>query len=259
MESRQRDAMPPLVRISQVEENFATDSALAVVARWVREYLMRPHPQLGRRGAVCPFVPISIELDTMWMAEVTDPRPSIESLTEAIVGYRDAFLRAEPHEGSLALQKAFLIVFPALGEGGPAAAAFVDSVQYNLKHSFVEMGLMIGEFHSYNDSPGLRNPDFKPLRSPVPMLAIRHMVESDLPFLARRSYPAKDRASFLRSYLSCLGTSLSPAKFDQAFEALIGAKAELWIAGIRAGEVAPVTRSFVLDTSLDMILSSVAP
>src|SRR6185437_7878279 len=66
MESRQRDAMPPLVRISQVEENFATDSALAVVARWVREYLMRPHPQLGRRGAVCPFVPISIELDTMW-------------------------------------------------------------------------------------------------------------------------------------------------------------------------------------------------
>ena len=240
MESWQKAALAPLVRISQVEQDFAADSALAGIVRWVREYLVRPHPQLGRRGAVCPFVPASIELDTIWLAEVTDPRPSIESLTAAIIGFRDAFLDMEPRGGSVALQKAFLIVFPALGEGGPAAA-LVDAVQYNLKHSFVEMGLMIGEFHSHNDSPGLRNPDFKPLRSPLPMLAIRHMVESDLPFLARKSYPAQDRASFVRSYFSCLGTSLSPAKFDQALEALIGAKVELGIASFRAGEVAPVT------------------
>jgi len=64
------------------------------------------------------------------------------------------------------------------------APLLVDRTQELLKTEFVRGGLMVGEFHPGPPSaPGLWNKDFRPLRSPVPLLAIRHMVPSDRPFL----------------------------------------------------------------------------
>jgi hypothetical protein len=251
--------MPPLLRVSQVDRDLPADSPLAVVVKWIREYLAKPHPDLGRRGPVCPFVPTSLDLDTIWMCEVSVTEPTAEGIANVIIAYRDLFLRTEPARLPEALQKSVLVVFSTLQSRGTEGEALVDQVQYRLKRYFVELGLMIGEFHANNASPGLRNPNFRPLRCPVPMLAIRHMVESDFPFLARKSYPPQERSSFLRGYLSALGSTLIPSRFDQALEALIGAEAELWIAGIRAGTRAPVTQSFVLDTALDSILAGVVP
>jgi hypothetical protein len=51
---------------------------------------------------------------------------------------------------------------------------------------------MMLENFTLQREPGLRNPDFRPLRSPVPMLAIRHMVESDLLFMTRPRYTPKN-------------------------------------------------------------------
>jgi hypothetical protein len=43
---------------------------------------------------------------------------------------------------------------------------------------------MIGEFHpGPPPAPGLWNADFRPMRSPLPLLAVRHMVAADTPFL----------------------------------------------------------------------------
>jgi hypothetical protein len=86
------------------------------------------------------------------------------------------------------------------------------------------MGLMLGEFHANNESPGLRNPDFRPLRSPIPMLAIRHMVDSDLPFLIRETYAPEERSAFLRSYLFRLGGALSQVQLNEALDELIVAE-----------------------------------
>jgi hypothetical protein len=218
---------PRLMRMSEVEGAQDPDSSLTCIARWVREFLARPHPQLGRKGSVCPFVPLSLEMDSIWLAEVAQADVGFESISRIITEYRDVFLAMEPTTGPDAMQKSFLIVFPTLGTEG---AALVDKVQYALKKHFVDMGLMLGEFHSANEGAGLRNPDFRPLRSPVPMLAIRHMVESDLPFLMRESYPPRERASFMRSYLSRVGGNLPPAKFDHVLDRLIAAEIELWIA-----------------------------
>jgi hypothetical protein len=191
---------------------------------WIRGFLARPHPQLGRNGTVCPFVPIALGLDTIWMAEVVETTPSFERLSAIITDFRNMFLEMEPTSGPEAINKAFLVVFPSLRAPGAEGAAVVDKVQASLKRYFVEMGLMLGEFHAANESPGLRNPDFRPLRSPIPMLAIRHMVESDLPFLIRGTYPPKERSSFLRSYLFRLGGALSQTKFNEALAGLIAAE-----------------------------------
>ncbi len=216
-----------LMRISEIDRHYDPTSSLRSVIDWICEFLARPHPQLGRNGTVCPFVPIALERDTIWMAEVVEPAPSFERISAIITEYRNVFLETEPKSGPEALNKAFLVVFPSLKANGSEGAAVIDKVQASLKKYFVEMGLMLGEFHAANESPGLRNPNFRPLRSPMPMLAIRHMVESDLPFLIRATYPPKARSSFLRSYLFRLGGVLSEAKFNEALEGLIAAEVAL--------------------------------
>jgi len=218
---------PSLMRISEVDRNCDPASPMGCVRDWIRRFLARPHPQLGRGGSVCPFVPIALGLDTIWMAEVAETMPSFERISEIITEYRNVFLKTEPTSGSEAINKTFLVVFPSLAANGAEGAAIIDKVQASLKKYFVDMGLMLGEFHAANESPGLRNPDFRPLRSPIPMLAIRHMVESDLPFLIRETYAPQERSSFLRAYLFRLGGTLSQVKFNEALDGLIAAEAAI--------------------------------
>jgi hypothetical protein len=161
------------------------------------------------------------------MAEVAEATPSFEHISAIVTRFRNIFLETEPLSGPDAMNKAFLVVFSSLAANGADGAAVVDKVQASLKKYFVETGLMLGEFHAANQTPGLRNPDFRPLRSPIPMLAIRHMVESDLPFLIRQSYPPDLRSSFLRSYLFRMGGALNEDKFNEAINGLIAAEAAM--------------------------------
>jgi hypothetical protein len=50
-------------------------------------------------------------------------------------------------------------------------------------------------------------------------------VESDLPFMTRGNYTAKQQAAFLRAYLFRLGSSLKQSSFDEALERLIALEA----------------------------------
>lgn len=215
-------ALPRLMRISEINRNNDPTSPMGSVLGWIRGFLARPHPQLGRPGLVCPFVPTALALDTIWMAEVPEASPSFERISAIITEYRNVFLEMEPTSGPEAMEKVFLVVFPSLGANG---SDVIDKVHASLKRYFVEIGLLVGEFHAANEGPGLRNPDFRPLRCPVPMLAIRHLVESDLPFLTRDFYSPQERSSFLRSYLFRLGGTLSQVKFNEAVDGLIAAEA----------------------------------
>jgi hypothetical protein len=227
-----RDAgpRPRLRRISEVERDAEPDSPMRRIANWVHEFLAHPHPDVGRRGSVCPFVPLSLEMDVIWMTEVSQPDPKFDEIARIITAMREEFIAMEPVSGSEAMQKSILVVLPTLAHN----ATLVDEVQLALKKHFVDVGLMLGEFHSTNESPGLRNADFRPLRSPVPMLAIRYMVESDLPFLMRDSTPPAERSSFLRSYLARMGRGLTPNKFELVLNRLIAAEIEVWAAAAAA-------------------------
>ena len=228
-----------LRRASDVDNGAPGSEGSAVILHWVREFLAQPHPDVGRAGPVCPFSPAALAMDTIWLSEIEDPAPDRARIVDLILQYRDRFLEIEPREGPMSLNKTILVVFPHLG---PDAATMIDDVQAELKSSFVEHGLMLGEFHSENESPGLRNPDFRPLRSPVPMLAIRHMVESDLPFLRRSIDAPSVRASYLRSYLRRLGATVRPKYFDQAVTALADAIHATAKAKRAAAKVEPAPR-----------------
>lgn len=209
-----------LLRASDVQRELPAHAPLAVILAWVNNFLARPHPDVGRPGPVCPFTPTALALDTIWLTEIDEPNTDRHTIVEAISRYREVFLEIEPRTGPMAINKTILVVFPHLGGG---AGKLLDEAQSELKASFVDVGLMLGEFHAENESPGLRNPDFRPLRSPVPMLAIRHMVESDLPFLRRTIDEPNVRASYLRSYLRRLGSTIRAKYLDQAVTALADA------------------------------------
>ena len=165
----------------------AREAALEAFWAWIDDYVTKPHPEIGRAGVVCPFVPgivragglrVEVALDI----DGTDARAMRDRVRAAI----PEFLAMEQPEH----RKSFVLLFPNVG---PEHYATVDRVQAALKPEAVRQGLMVGQFHPGSDEPAARNPAFPANRSPVPALAIRHMASHDILFLGRVNTEAFDQ------------------------------------------------------------------
>jgi hypothetical protein len=170
----QRDPLPEEVR--------ADAGTLRTVLAWAHEYLCAPHPDLGRPGNVCPYTQGALDRGTFYLtvAHGADPDPDV--IEQRMHVYRDWFLDLSGPTGSARMFHTILMLFPDL----PAdrAPRIIDELQQRLVAAYVPLGLMVGEFHDGPpDKPGLWNPLFRPLRGPVPLLGIRHMVATDYLFL----------------------------------------------------------------------------
>lgn len=203
-QSRRRSTIYRSLRVSEIEHVASNIEAFCQAKDWVRTYLAQPHEMLGRSGTVCPFAQSALLRDSIDLAVVrfsaNDKRAQI---VNAINCHLQAFLakNANATDSERSFQ-ATLVMFPdvALDE----AADLIDRTKEEMKADFIRQGLMLGEFHARNESGGLHNPEFKPLRSPLPMLAIRHMVPTDLVFLNRPEYNIKTRIQYLEAYLAVL-------------------------------------------------------
>jgi hypothetical protein len=171
------------------------------IEQWTRDFICNPHPDLGRAGAVCPYVRYSMDRDLFWITVHRDTGTARNVVCRRIMTYRDWFLELEPRTGREAVYKTLLVLFPDVApEDAPDA---IDALQADLKPEFVEKGLMIGQFHAHSSEPGTWNSAFCPLRSPLPLLVIRNMVQTDFVFLrARREY--------LAAYLRWFGDQIPP-------------------------------------------------
>jgi hypothetical protein len=192
---------------------------------WLRSSLARPHSDLGRVGPVCPYMPKALNLNSIRLKVIRSKNLDTQEIANIVLKYLNAFLELEPKDPEEAIYKAILLIFPEITH--EKAPRLIDSVQKQLKPLFVESGLMLGEFHKHNQTPGLHNPNFRPLRSPTPILAIRFMVESDLPFLIN----AEDldcRVRYLEAYLKRFKNQFkNENNFSKASQALALAKASL--------------------------------
>lgn len=159
----------------------STAQSFGQIHTWVLEYLCRPNALLGRPGPVCPFAGPAYQNGTIWLAtavaEVNNEAQVISVMNEAL----DFFLSKSTDDPIVDANHAVLVAFPGLDDHN--GFAIVETCQKLLKPRFVGMGLMVGQFYQTCSEPGLRNPDFQPLKSPIPLLAIRYMVKSDIAFL----------------------------------------------------------------------------
>jgi hypothetical protein len=186
---------------------------------YFRQFLAKGHEHLGRGGPVCPFVPLALKKNSIHMGVVRAPyitarsegkycpgrrgETTAEQVRQVARSFIERFFELEPRSGKLAVYKAVLLIFPDVPI--ERAHEIIDAVQVELKPEFVRRGLMLGEFHTQNNVPGLHNDSFYPLRTPTPCFAIRYIVPSDLVFLDMSRYPEDVREQFLRAYLMRFG------------------------------------------------------
>src|SRR5262249_108841 len=153
---------------------------LRQITTWAVEFLNAPNPRLGRRGAVCPYTRLSMDNNCFLLAWAGGEH-KVESIESTVDRYRRWFMELlgqspRSPEGLLTI----LGVVPGFGR---ADSSPLEPLQARLKDVFVSQGLMVGQFHPHCSQSGLWNEDFRPLKAPIPLLAIRRMVASDLPFL----------------------------------------------------------------------------
>ncbi|GDY30518.1 DUF6875 domain-containing protein [Gandjariella thermophila] len=186
---------------------------LTEIVRWSREFLVPGHPELGRTGPVCPYTKPSQQRNLFYLTVLRGVRGIAE------IGARVQELRRHYEElaGTLAENERQLLTFLLLlPEFDPEDATPLDDLQRQAKPDFVASGLMIGQFHPTCEAPGLWNPDFRPLRAPVPLLAIRRMLAADLPFLL-------DSDGSLDAYLARFAPAIPARARAQLAGRLVGA------------------------------------
>ncbi|MEU8635432.1 DUF6875 domain-containing protein [Amycolatopsis sp. NPDC048633] len=187
------------------------------ILAWAGRYLVSSHPDLGRNGPVCPYTQPSLHKGLFHLAALTaangetDVRDAIESLRS---WYERLSSRLPPADRELLT---ILLVLPQLDHHDATA---LDDLQREAKDKFVADGLMIGQFHPVCDQPGLWNDEFKALRAPVPLLAIRKLVVFDLPFLM-------DSAVHAESYFRRFAPDIPPRIRDQLVKRLAGTEKSL--------------------------------
>jgi hypothetical protein len=155
--------------------------ALRSVAAWVETFVARPHPDLGRAGPVCPFVPGALQRNTLWLAAERIADRSMSDIGELIRDYQRQFEDVAPTDGDDVMYKAFIVVFTDLS--ADRASEFFGNVLDRLSvPSYVNGGFVMGGFHEGNQGTAVYNATFQPFTSPVPFLLVRQAVVSDWKF-----------------------------------------------------------------------------
>ncbi len=156
-------------------------AALRAVSDWMTTFIVRPHADLGRAGPVCPFVPRSLERQTLWLAPERVADRGVPDVVELINGYKNRLLGAEPADGGDADHEVIVVVFTDLA-ADRARSLFDDVLRQTAVPSYVEDGIVFGPFYEGHAGTAIYNADFRPFQSPVPFVFVRRAVVGDWKF-----------------------------------------------------------------------------
>jgi hypothetical protein len=171
-----------LVDVGRTTELAKSDlEALHAVADWIKDFVVRPHKDLGREGTVCPFVPGSLERKSLWLAPERIADREVSEVVELMDGYKRLLLDTRRGEGDDVIYNVIVVVFTDVS--ADRAHALFDHVLDQLAlPSYAEDGILFGPYYEGNEGTALYNSSFRPFQSPVPFLFVRHGVVSDWKF-----------------------------------------------------------------------------
>jgi Domain of unknown function (DUF6875) len=166
---------------SRTSELAGSDlDALRAVADWIKTYVVKPHKDLiGRAGPVCPYLPVSVERKTLWLAPEHVAVGGVP-IVEVMAGYRRRLLEAEPTDGDVNYN-VIAVVFTDL-PADRAQGVFADVFEQLAIPSYVEDGVLFGPYYEGNEATAIYNSSFRPFESPVPFLFVRYGVVDDWKF-----------------------------------------------------------------------------
>jgi hypothetical protein len=155
--------------------------ALQAIADWIKGYVVNPHKDLGRTGPVCPFVPGSLERKTLWLAPERIANRDAPEVVELMSGYKKRLLETGPTDGDDLIYNVIVVVFTDL-PADRAQGVFDGVLDQLAVPTYAEHGILFGPFHEHFEGTAIYNSNFRPFRSPVPFLFVRHGVVSDWKF-----------------------------------------------------------------------------
>ncbi|MEX3955017.1 DUF6875 domain-containing protein [Trinickia sp. EG282A] len=180
---------------------------------WMKRFVMRPHPHLGRRGAVCPFARPVHEEPALYFCTFDCGGMNFETFVEIMLQVPKLYRRiAAGFSGRSDLLS--LCVFPR-GLSAASYYKFIDCAHSILKPIYMSAGLMIGEFHPLSAVHGAHSDKIFPLRADVPFFAIRSTTAHDILFIDRESGSAGQRIHELECYLDSAGELLPDDKIER--------------------------------------------
>ncbi len=153
---------------------------LKAVMRWVREFIMRPHPRLGRPGVVCPYVKLSLEAAIFYLSLTTleDPR-RYDEIYGLMHSHADIFTRMQPHSGPWENLRVMLVLMPNARENilcDPEASK-------RLKTEMMQRGITVGQFFpTWHPIRALKS-KFFPNQPPLCLYTMRPFIRSDWMFI----------------------------------------------------------------------------
>jgi hypothetical protein len=169
------------------------------VLSWLIDFIAQPHHLMQRPGnnkAVCPFMPHVLDSKSGSLSIAVEngvdgslPDDIVHLMREKYLplmakGYSDPLARSS-------VFRSFVVIFPEIPT---AREHLLSDCQRDLKDTAVTLRLMIGEAYPTCKVGSAYREDFKIMRSPSPLLALRGMQIYDLPFLlTTKHFPSYDR------------------------------------------------------------------
>ncbi|SDY10810.1 DUF6875 domain-containing protein [Thermoactinomyces sp. DSM 45892] len=160
---------------------FKEKSWIPATIDWIYNTIAVPDVQMNRKGAVCPFVPYSLDRDLLYLTSLERPLSKESEAIEYMHTQLQDFLDIEPCQPNEdASYKSLLVAFPHCLED---SEKIVKEVRVAIKPHFLRFGVTCGEFYSSNNDRSVRNSDMLIAQSPVPLIAIRYLTPHDKLFL----------------------------------------------------------------------------
>ncbi len=178
-------------------------ATFAAGLEWIERFIMQPHPDLGRRGAVCPFVQPAHEAKALHFCALDVGEMSFDVFIEIMMRLPSLYNRVA---GSLPERPDLLslCVFPR-NLRAELHYKLIDCAHSMLRPFYMSAGLMLGEFHPQSAARGVHSKIIFPLRSDVPMFVIRSITMHDILFIDREPGPIGIRIHELECYLLSVG------------------------------------------------------
>jgi hypothetical protein len=155
--------------------------ALQAIADWIKTFVVNPHKDLGRPGTVCPFVPGSLERQTLWLAPEHIADRDVPEVVELMNRYRRLLLDIRSTDGDDVIYDVIVVVFTDLPTDR-AQGVFDEVLEQLAVPSYAEDGILFGPYYEGNEATAIYNSMFRPFQSPVPFLFVRHGVTGDWKF-----------------------------------------------------------------------------
>jgi hypothetical protein len=171
-----------LFTYAESQSTESSGSVLSVLAGWLKDYAMQDHADLGRTGSVCPFVKQATRLDTVRLGiSLAGPKDEASVFAHIRSSFDD--LKRIPAPPGKERLRTIAIGFPHCASAD--GIAMLDRVYARHKYYTLLRSRMIAFFHPGSGTHGLWNPAFRPMQSPVPVLAVRYLIEQDAAFAAK--------------------------------------------------------------------------